>query len=316
MLQELLQSGSTGQRVRHFPAARLGLKLWVKLWVKLSVKLWGIGLVGLGMTGGLATMPAHAQSSSATSVGRASTPPPVLEATPTRTSLRFLTDNDFPPFHYMDEDGQLTGFNIDLAQAICLELSAACDIQPRPWGELLPALKRRDGNAVIASHAITPALLADFAVSERYFHTPGRFAARRGAQRLDITPEGLEGKRVAVGRGTAHEAYLRSFFRDADVQVLENVELARDALVSGKVDLLFDDGAGLAFWLTGTLSKACCEMVGGGFFEPRFFGDGMAIVMAKGDQPLEDQINQALARIRQGGRYEELLQKHFPVRVF
>ena len=58
-------------------------------------------------------------------------------------AIRFLTDSDYPPFNYFDEDNVLTGFNVDVARAICLELAAACDIQVRGWAELMPALRRK-----------------------------------------------------------------------------------------------------------------------------------------------------------------------------
>ena len=55
------------------------------------------------------------------------------QSQPRRVAIRFLTDSDFPPFNYYDEDNVLTGFNVDIARAICLELAATCDIQARPW---------------------------------------------------------------------------------------------------------------------------------------------------------------------------------------
>ncbi len=246
-------------------------------------------------------------------VGRAAGSEP---AAPSRAALRFLTDNDFPPFHFLDEEGVLTGFNVDIAQAICLELGAACEVQAKAWDQLLPALAHREADAVIASHAVTPRLLADYGVSERYFHNVGRFAAQRSQSIQTVTPEALDGRRIAVARGTPHEGYLRAFFRDSQVQTFETVELARDALVAGKADFLFDDGASLVFWLAGTLSKACCHVVGGPFFEPRFFGDGVGIVVRKNDLELRAQINQALDRVRASGRYDELVLKYFPIRAF
>ncbi len=39
--------------------------------------------------------------------------------------LRFVTDSDYPPFHYFDEVGALTGFNVDLAKSICETLEVA-----------------------------------------------------------------------------------------------------------------------------------------------------------------------------------------------
>ncbi len=235
---------------------------------------------------------------------------------PKRVAIRFLTDSDFPPFNYFDEDNVLTGFNVDMARAVCLELGVACDIQVRPWGQLLPALARGEADAVAASHLVSPNALKVVDFSDRYYFTPARFAGKRGSANIEIAPEGLEGKRIAVAKGTAHEAYLRAFFRDSSIRVYETVELARDALVTGGVDFLFDDGISLAFWLNGTASKACCEFKGGPFAEPKYFGDGIGIAVKRDDVELKSLINTALKRMRESGRYEELLLRYFPLRVF
>jgi polar amino acid transport system substrate-binding protein len=235
---------------------------------------------------------------------------------PRRVAIRFLTESDFPPFNYFDEENVLTGFNIDIARAVCLELAATCDIQVRPWAELLPALRKGEADAVIASHTASPNLLEAFDFSLPYYFTPGRFVARRGLADLEVTPEGVEGRRIAVARQTAHEAYLRAFFRDSSIRTYETVELARDALLTGAVDLLFDDGVSLAFWLNGTASKACCEFRGGPFLEPKYFGDGVGIAVRRDDTQLKGMIDTALGRLRQSGRYEELLLRYFPLRVF
>jgi polar amino acid transport system substrate-binding protein len=143
-----------------------------------------------------------------------------------------------------------------------------------------------------------------------------RAAAKRGLRALEITPEGLEGVRVGVAKRTAHEAYMRAFFRDSSIRPYETVELARDALVVGAVDLLFDDGISLAFWLNGTASKACCEFRGGPFLERKYFGDGIGIAVNREDAQLKGLIDTALRRLRLSGRYEELLLRYFPLRVF
>jgi polar amino acid transport system substrate-binding protein len=235
---------------------------------------------------------------------------------PRRVAIRFLTDSDYPPFNYYDEDNVLTGFNVDIARAVCLELAAACDIQARPWGELLAALRRGEADAVIASHAVSASALKMVDFTDRYYHTPARFAGKRNTGRLDATPEGLEGKKIAVTKGSTHEAYLRTFFRDSPIRVFDTPELARDALISGAADLLFDDGISLAFWLNGTASKACCEFKGGSFGEPKYFGDGVAIAVSREDPQLKSLINAALKRMRESGRYEELVLRYFPLRAF
>jgi polar amino acid transport system substrate-binding protein len=248
--------------------------------------------------------------------GEAAADPAQPREIPRRVAIRFLTDSDYPPFNYYDEDNALTGFNVDIARAICLELAAACDIQVRPWPELLPALQHSETDAVIASHAISANALKFVDFTDRYYHTPARFVGKRSAGRMDATPEGLEGKKIAVAKGTAHEAYLRTFFRDSSIRAFDTPELARDALITGATDLLFDDGITLAFWLNGTASKACCEFKGGPFGEPKYFGDGVAIAVSRDDPQLKSLINAALRRLRESGRYEELVLRYFPLRAF
>jgi polar amino acid transport system substrate-binding protein len=233
-----------------------------------------------------------------------------------RVVVRFLTESDFPPFNFYDEDGVLVGFNVDVARAICLELDTACDIKVRPWGELLLALKRGEADAVIASHAVTPEALASVDFTDRYFFTPGRFVGRLSDEPVEMTPEGLEAKRIGVAKNTAHEAFLKAFFRLSAIKSYETPDLARDALIQNEVDFVFDDGISLIFWLHGTASKRCCEMKGGPYLEPKYFGDGIAVAVPKNDQQIKTLINGALARLRADGRLDELVERYFPVKVY
>jgi polar amino acid transport system substrate-binding protein len=257
-----------------------------------------------------------AQESAAGVAGASGEAKAAPEAKPHRVVVRFLTDSDFPPFNFYDEDGVLVGFNVDLARAICLELQTSCDVKARPWEELFLGLKSGEADAVIAAHKVTPQALAEVDFTDRYFYTPGRFAGHKETNDTEISPAGLDGKRIAVAKGTAHEAYLRAFFRDSPLVLFENADLAREALSTGKVDYVFDDGVSLAFWLNGTLSKQCCDMKGGPFLEPRFFGDGIAIAVPKSDPEIKALINDALKRVRASGRFEELVQRYFPVRIY
>lgn len=233
-----------------------------------------------------------------------------------RLVIRFLTTDDFPPFNYLDDEGILTGLNVDLARSICLEVQAACDIKVRPWDELILAMKRGDADAVIAAHTVGGQIAADVDFSDRYFQTPGRFAGPTTTAVTDVNPEELYGKRLGVAKGTTHEAYLRAFFRDSRIEAFENPELARDALLQGKVDFIFDDAISLSFWLKGTLSRACCEFKGGSFLEPKYFGDGLAIAIGRNDPMLKAQINDALKRIRRSGRFEEIVSRYFPLGLY
>jgi len=233
-----------------------------------------------------------------------------------RVAVRFLTGTSFPPFNYFDEDNVLTGFNVDIARAICLEMGASCDVKAKPWNKLVPSLLRGDADAIVASQLITPRALQRVDFTDPYYHTPGHFVALRKAPQLRITPVGLEAKTIGVVKGTTHEAYLRVFFQDSRVASFASSDAARAALVAGKIDVLFGDAISLSFWLNGTLSRGCCEFRGGAFSEPRYFGDGIAIAVTKGDHQLQALINKALKSVRASGRYEELFLRYFPIKFY
>jgi polar amino acid transport system substrate-binding protein len=119
-----------------------------------------------------------------------------------------------------------------------------------------------------------------------------------------------------VAKGTAHEAFVKAFFRDSRIVLFENPELAREALQQEKVDVIFDDGISLAFWLNGSLSRQCCEFRGEAFLEPKYFGDGIAVALPRNDPQIKSLINDALKKVRQSGRFQELVERYFPVRIY
>lgn len=233
-----------------------------------------------------------------------------------RVVLRFVTEGDFPPFNYTDGEGALTGFNVDLARAICLEVNAACDIRVRPWEELYPALISGEADGAVAAQRVSWSSVAKVEFSDRYLHTPGHFAGKKGGPAVEVTPEALEGKTVGVARGTAHEAYLKAFFHDSAIKTFDGVEAMREALASGTITYVFDDAISLSLWVNGTNSRQCCELKGGGFLEPKYFGDGLAIALPKADPQLKTLINAALVKVRESGRFDELVQRYFPARIY
>jgi polar amino acid transport system substrate-binding protein len=199
---------------------------------------------------------------------------------------------------------------------VCEELKIACTVQMRRFDTLLPSLGDNRGDAVMASIAVTPEArkLADF--SDPYYRTPGRFVARRDTALNDVRPEQLEGKKVAVVAGTAHEAFLKALFTEVDVRPYDTPERTREALRKGEVDLLFADGISLAFWLNGTDSQNCCAFRGGPFIESRYFGEGVGIAVKRGNDTLRQAFNWALFRLWEKGRFSDLWLRYFPISPF
>jgi polar amino acid transport system substrate-binding protein len=231
-------------------------------------------------------------------------------------TIRFLTDMDYPPFDYAGADSNPAGFNVDLARLLCEEIKATCTIQSRRFDTLLDSLNDNRGDAVIASIAPTAEnrKRADF--TDPYYRTPARFAARIDSPIREVLPELLEGKKIAVVAGTAHEAYLKEMFTEAELRPYPTDEAARAALRNKEVDLLFGDGISLAFWLNGTDSGGCCAFRGGPFLESRFFGEGIGIAVKRGNDVLRQALNWALFRQWEKGSYTDLWLRYFPISPF
>ncbi len=232
------------------------------------------------------------------------------------TGIRFLTETDYPPFNYAGPDGNPAGFNVDLARMICEEIKVACTVQMRRFETLLDAVSDNRGDAVIASIAATPDTRRRVDFSDPYYRTPARFVTRRDTNIVDVRPEQLEGKKVAVVAGTAHEAYLKTLFTEVELRSYPTVDAAREALRRGEVDLLFGDGISLAFWLNGTDSGGCCVFRGGAFLESSYFGEGVGIAVKRGNDLTRQAINWALFRLWEKGKFTDLWLRYFPVNPF
>jgi len=230
--------------------------------------------------------------------------------------IRFLTETDYPPFNFTGADGNPAGFNIDLARSLCEEIKVTCTIQMRRFETLLDALSGNRGDAIIASMAVTPELRARVDFTDPYYRAPARFVSRKDQVLAEIRPEYLEGKKVGVIAGTAHEAYLKAMFTDAELHSYPNDDALRAALRRGEVDFIFGDAISLAFWINGTDSGDCCAFSGGPFVESRYFGEGIGIAVRKGNDLLRQALNWALFRVWEKGRYTDLWLRYFSVSPF
>ena len=232
-------------------------------------------------------------------------------------TVRFLTDDDFPPLHFVGPDGVPTGFSVELARAACERLGITCTIQARRFDTLADALSEARGDVIAAAMPITPALRRRFSVTLAVFPFPGAFC---GARRQG--PAGAEPAR-------ARRPHRRRRAGDRPRGVPENLLRARDgarlrrsdrrrrrALRRGEADYVFGDGLGLSLWLGGTDAAGCCGFIGGPYIESRFFGEGIGFIVRKDDEILRRAFDHALQRLWDEGKYAELYLRFFPVSPF
>jgi polar amino acid transport system substrate-binding protein len=228
-------------------------------------------------------------------------------------SLRFLTEDDYPPFHFAQPDGTLAGFDIDLSRAICEELKITCTIQARRWDTLIDSLNDSQGDAIIASLRIDEQTRAKLDFTVPYAKNPARFVTLKSTRLRDALPETLRGKAIGVLANSAHEAFLEAFFADAIRKPYDSQKALAEALAKGEIEATFGDGVALSFWLQGPDAHECCAFLGGPFLDSRFFGEGVGIAVKKGNPLLRQALDYALASLAARGVYTDLYLKYFPL---
>jgi polar amino acid transport system substrate-binding protein len=236
---------------------------------------------------------------------------PNLAAVP---AIRFLTTADFPPFNYRDEDsGELVGFNVDLARSLCDELKVTCTIQAWPWEQAAKALEDNQGDALIAGLALTPENGALFDFTSIYLALPGRFVARLDSAK-DFDPLKLEGKSIAVRRGSTHAEFVRRYVPGVTVSEFDTEPAALDALRAGTADYYFGDALRASFWLNEHTD--CCDFAGAPYFRPDLFGDGFSVAVPAGHDAVRLAIDYGLTRLKASGMLDELYLRWFPVSFY
>lgn len=226
-------------------------------------------------------------------------------------AIRFLTTTDFPPLNFRNESGELAGFHIELAAAICTAIRVKCTMQSWPWEQLTTALDNNQGDAVIAAIAVNDNSVDKMDFSQTYLKFPARFVTRREGQ-ISTRPE-VKNK-VAVREGSAQAAFLQKHFAELEPVPFENEKQALEAVKFADVDRAFLDGMRTSFWLNE--NPDCCHFVDGPYFSSEYFGPGLTVAVKRGNDDTRRALNIGLRRVYESGKFTELYLKWFPVNFY
>ena len=229
-------------------------------------------------------------------------------------NLRVITDDEFPPLHFADADGQPVGFSVDLMRAVCERLGVNCSVQARRFDTLLQTLADGQADVVAAAFPVTAQIKARFHVSRVYHRFPARFLGAKGFDQARIEA-GLEVAKIAVVRESAHAAFLIEHFPKSQRTETLDLEGALLLLQRGEVDLVFGDGQAIAIWL-GARAREPYAFAGGAFMSLRHFGEGIGFVLRPDDPNLKRSVDFALQTLWEDGTYARLFLRYFPVSAF
>jgi len=230
--------------------------------------------------------------------------------------VKIGTEGAYPPFNSIDKDGNLVGFDVDIAKAVCAAAKFECEFVVQDWDGIIPGLIAKKYDAIVASMSITEERKQKVGFTDKYYNTPAKFVARKGAN-LQITKDGLKGKVVAVQRATIHENFLRDNFGDVvTVNSYATQDEAYLDLVSGRADAGIADSVAIMDGFLNTDQGKDFQFYGPDFNEPKWFGEGVGIAVRKGDKELLEQLNAAIKKIRSDGTYKKINAKYFDFDVY
>lgn len=226
-------------------------------------------------------------------------------------TISFATEATYPPFEYIDAKGNMQGYDIDLAKALCQEMHVQCTFSNQPFDSLIPSLKLGKFNALIGALGITDARKQQVDFTDPYLAATASFVAPVASQ-LSLSPESLKGKTIGVQGGTTYEQYLASDYKD--IVKIKTYTSLQDALLdldSGRINAVLGDTPSITDWLQKHNNDKKYALVGSAINNPKMFGVGYAIAVQKGNQELLDAFNTALQKIKDNGTYQKLNATYF-----
>ena len=174
--------------------------------------------------------------------------------------LHIGSEGAYPPFNMIDKDGNLQGFDIDIAKALCVEMKVECKFVTQDWDGIIPGLLSKKYDAIVASMSDIPERRKAVAFSNKYYSNMLRFAAPKGTA-LAPTAEGMKGKTIGAQRATIAAQYAKEHFPGSEVKVYDTQENAWLDLAAGRTDAVLADMLVAYEWL-GTPDGAKYEFLG------------------------------------------------------
>jgi arginine/ornithine transport system substrate-binding protein len=236
---------------------------------------------------------------------------PAAAVAPAPVELKVAIDPTYEPFTFKTADGKPTGFDVDIASAICDQIKRKCVFVEQVWDSMIPGLMAKKYDAIISSMSITEERLAQIDFTDKYYNTPSRVVVKNTVK-FD-GPASIKGKKIGVLKASTQEKYAFGELKTAGVTVV-SYEAQDQVYLDIKAGRLDGTVADFVEVTGGFLSKPEGKdylLVGPELFEPKYFGTGAGIGLRKGEGALKTELNTAIKTIRENGTYKSINDKYF-----
>lgn len=221
--------------------------------------------------------------------------------------LRIATEGAYPPFNGIDANGNLIGFDVDIAMALCEEIKANCELVAQDWDGIIPALVANKYDAIIASMSITDERKQTIDFTNRYY---SNYLAVIGPKGQVAGTQDMAGKTVGAQRSTLASQWAEdNLMGQADVKLYDTQTAAYADLSAGRLDAMVSDIYPAMDWLK---ENSGYELAG----DKIDINDQIGIGIRQGEGDLKAALNNAIDAIRANGKYAEINAKYFSADIY
>lgn len=219
--------------------------------------------------------------------------------------IRIATEGAYSPFNYVNPQGKLEGFDVDIANALCETMKAECTLVTQDWDGIIPALLAKKFDAIVASMAVNEKRKQAIAFTNAYYYSVASYVVRKESQFAD-KPEALHHKTIGVQRATIHEETIKQMFGDkVTIKTYDTNENCILDLKNKRLDAMIASRPLMAHYIARNPDAGFAFLLG------KYNPVEAAIGLRKEDKDLLAKFNAALDTIIQNGTYDKISKKWF-----
>lgn len=212
-------------------------------------------------------------------------------------------DRNYPPYEYIDENGDYRGFNVDIMRALAIELGIDIRFKPMDWKSAIKALENGEIDA-IQGMSYNEDRAKKYEFSEKHLENSLIYFVPKEASFIFELSD-LKGKKVAVQRNDLAENVL-SQVDNVDIVMLLDLEEALDKLVNKEVDVVLGSKLVGTYIIRKKDLSDEIKMVGYEFNQTPY-----SIAFKKGNDQLKNKFDKALKQLKEDGIYQKIYEKWF-----
>ena len=220
--------------------------------------------------------------------------------------IKMAMSGQYPPFNFVDDKNQLTGFDVEIGQAVAKRIGIKAVPLSTAWDGIIAGLLANKYELICGSMAITEERLKSIDFSDPYYRSGAQLFVKKGAAIKSVAD--LTGKKVGVTLGTTYEKWVRENISGADVRTYKGVPDMILEVNYGRIDGFITDK------IVGALAikekGVPIALVGDLLYEEK-----MGIALRQNNPDLKAAIIEALAAIKDDGTYTEISMKWLGIDV-